>query len=386
MKKILIAMVVIAAILITAAGCNGGDSEPMDLQAVGSTGQEERKEQEKPPETSSTPAITQPDSPVEKNLDMNALRAQVSASSGDVFSWPYSYLPQDFPAYPGGEIVFASHDDDNDLLIFIQDTNESDFAAFGAALKSAGWEFYMDVEGWEILSRGEMFVIAIYEDGETGILVCDMAGAYDWPAEQLPDGLPVYPDGDIIFLSISEDNSWVSLLIRNTDRRTVDEYITTLKAAGWTIISVEDDETSVGKGTFMISIEPEADGAVSIFVMDFGFDVVGMFNEVYEWPEIMPSYVPEYTDGSITASWSITDEGSTFYIMVEETTREALDEYLELLVEAGGDVTEADNDENPLIEMFIFSLEGGKVYMEIMASGVFAVSGIDVSIYISISA
>ena len=62
----------------------------------------------------------------------------------------------------------------------------------------------------------------------------------NWPADKLPEGFPVYPDGEP--MTIPGDGSATIVAIMNTSRDVAMAYIETLKGAGWTFTQNEASE------------------------------------------------------------------------------------------------------------------------------------------------
>jgi len=349
MKKILIAAFIIAAILVLATGCNGGDSEPMDLQAVGSTGQSdqgnspgstpENSPGNNPSTGSSTggaPTIARPPNAPDMDRDMGGLKRQASESTDGDTSWPAEILPQGLPVYPGGEILFAGYDEYGDVFIYIEGTDAGVYNSYRTSLGSAGWDCFEEDEEWSGYFKDGVFLFAGYAEGDAAIYVFDLSEyfsdiSFSWPADELPDGFPVYP-GEVDMVGRYDTDIFIS--IRNTDRRTFDGYVETLRAAGWRDVGdASNGDVDLVKDTFYLGLSYSDNGEVFI----------GLYFDDYswgftDWPSDLPFYVPEYTDGEIALASNFED--GSHNVVIYGTSHEAIDRYVEKLIEAGGELDE----------------------------------------------
>ena len=70
-----------------------------------------------------------------------------------------------------------------------------------------------------------------------------------WPTEQLPDGMPVYPDGDFDVIVLY---GAVYIYVSGSSQASFEIYIDMLSAAGWKIDDSEPDYTFATKGSYTI--------------------------------------------------------------------------------------------------------------------------------------
>ena len=344
MKKILIAALIITAILVLATGCKGDDGGSLDLQAVGNTGQNSPGNSpgntpENSPSTGGSPTIARPPNAPDVNLDMGGLKRQASESTGggEVLSWPADFLPQGLPAYPGGKILLAGYDEYDAILIYIEDADEGVFNTYRATLGSAGWElFEEDNEGWYGYFRDGVFVYVGFAEGDAAFYIFDLSDLFgdvqmSWPTSDLPAGFPVYP-GEVEFASVGSYDVFIT--IKNSDRRTFDGYIETLRADGWKYMGAEvNGELELTKDTMSLSLSYLDNGDVCIGLYTYEFALGST-----EWPSDLPFYVPQYTDGTI--SFVVKHDDGSIDILINDTSIEAIDRYVEKLVEAGGELDE----------------------------------------------
>ena len=354
MKKALLVTLIITAILVLATGCNGGDSEPLDLQAVGGSGQSEQGDTPgnsptSGPSTGGSPTIARPPNAPDMDLDMDGLRRQVSESADGAVSWPAEILPQGLPVYPGGEILFAGYDDYGDVLVYIEGTDEGVFNAYRTSLGSAGWEFFEEDEGWSGFFKGGVFLYAGFAEGDVAIYVFDLSALLgdvqmSWPTSDLPAGFPVYP-GEVEFASAGSYDVFIT--IKNSDRRTFDGYIETMRADGWQYMGVEaDGEVELAKDTMslMLSYLDNGDVYIGLYTYDYDFAM-----DSAEWPSVLPFHVPQYTEGTILIVAEHVD--GSVDIMIHETSREAIDRYVAKLIEAGGELDDGNTPDSIMVWM-----------------------------------
>lgn len=75
----------------------------------------------------------------------------------------------------------------------------------------------------------------------------------NWPADKLPDGMPVYPDGEMI---TGGADGMVSITVTGTSSETLSKYIDNLKSDGWDITELDymDDAYMATKDSWQASI------------------------------------------------------------------------------------------------------------------------------------
>ena len=171
----------------------------------------------------------------------------------------------------------------------------------------------------------------------------------DWPAADLPDGFPEYPDGNLTYVDV--DDTGVYVFIEDTEKETYDAYLKTLESDGWKIdeeLAGEGDEgVTITKGAWLMSLSFD-EGTFTMLAseMEFEFGESGFSTE---WPENMPFDLPEYTDGAIEAASYDDDDG--LFVIITDTSKAACDKYKDELSKAGweikteGGYTYAEKDE-----------------------------------------
>ena len=173
-----------------------------------------------------------------------------SNRGGMADNWPASELPQNFPAYPNGEVVSVDGAvDDYGIFIVILDTDKATYDAYLKTMESEGWSepYWAESEGSEIsLAKGPLWFLIEYTDSDSMVQIMlvdqgDMAMNVDWPAD-LPYNLPAYPDGNLFDVSVSDDHTFMATII-DTSEAGLLKYIDMLVQAGW--IVREDDENLV---------------------------------------------------------------------------------------------------------------------------------------------
>jgi biotin operon repressor/predicted small lipoprotein YifL len=176
----------------------------------------------------------------------------------------------------------------------------------------------------------------------------NLKGSEGWPASDLPQDFPVYPNGVVDYFDGEIDDLGVFIMVTGTDKATYEAYMKTLKSAGWEID--EDDDPALGTmlvyKTFWLTVDFEQPDIASILLSDMG-DLSGY----YEWPEIQAFDLPEYPDGKISYC-SLKDDGGVS-ISIKNTSKAAVEKYIQTLEKSGWTITHT-FDEEGYYELCIF--------------------------------
>jgi len=381
MKKISIAALLIVLILLLAAAC--GKDEPQvqvedrsarasespggqDSQNTGGNAQQSSPSPSPSPSPGSSGGGTgaKPPEADYEYFNISSLREPALTASGADINWPAADLPPGFPVYPGGTILIAEYDEDGDFLVYITDTDVDAYVAFKAALAAAGWELDAPSDGWDFAYFDDTFLILAFLEEDAAFYYCHYShyfeyDVYDWPATSLPAGFPVYPNGEIIMLDIGEED--ILMFIDDSDRSTFSGYVDSLLADGWFLddddevdSSADYEELSLYRGTYMVFLVYD-EGSVILMVWDLGYEFLPR-----EWPANLDYDVPEYPDGDIEAVFP--GLSGTVYIMIVNTSREAYELYIEMLLAGGAEQTGDDED----AFMALFSIGEGSGFLSIM--------------------
>ena len=158
----------------------------------------------------------------------------------------------------------------------------------------------------------------------------------DWPAADLPDGFPEYPDG--IIDTVDDKDSILLIVIMGTEKETYDGYLETLESEGWEVPTWDtiSDETHVTltKDYWMAMVtflQLSETGRVSISVQDLGDDL----SQYHEWPENLPFDLPQYTDGKIEY---VDYSDNSFAASFVGTSESAYEEYIKEIEKAGWEI------------------------------------------------
>ena len=205
-------------------------------------------------------------------------------------------------------------------------------------------------------------------------------GAEGWPAEKLPQGFPVYPEGKVADVDGEMDGEGIVIEISGTNEATYGTYLNTLESDGWTSSFMEDyGLTYLQKDSFMMLTGFDEDTFI-MYLIDFGYEF-----DVQEWPiGDLPMGFPVYPGGIVTYVSAFDDdldldddlglddldlddmdlddddldldlddddsvEADFIYLEISETDEETFNAYLEILEEAGW--KETANEDGLIIEM-----------------------------------
>lgn len=155
-----------------------------------------------------------------------------------------------------------------------------------------------------------------------------------WPTDLAPAELPEYTEGTVV--NSGEDNGTLYIKIRDTDQDKLDQYLETLKDAGW-IVTVGSDEAEAVYGLYTADFGWQDGGALlqmTICTMDAG-----------AWPsdQIPPDVLRP--QGALVGSVEVLETSAGMWYFnytcdgVDETGAQA---YMALLIENGwsGDISQ----------------------------------------------
>jgi len=156
-----------------------------------------------------------------------------------------------------------------------------------------------------------------------------------WPASDLPDGFPKYPNGKTSFDS---DTYGVFVYIKDTDIDSFEGFLDELADFGFKF-KPRDEEGAyyATKRTWAISLHIKDDMSTATFLIYESS--VDMGSE--EWP----AELPEYVDGDIKSIRELIETNS-IYIEISNSSIESMGEYSNVLIEDGWDLRHHSNDGN----------------------------------------
>jgi hypothetical protein len=239
--------------------------------------------------------------------------------------WPAASLPAGFPKYPDGDIIDTAIEAVG-VWVMIDNTSKASYDDFIGMLEAAGYVFEQTDTDSDDASNGDFYVTLNFVEGLATIYVFEDVGMgqQSWPADKLPAGFPVYPNGDVMY-DVFDDGS-IFIFINNSDEKTAEAYKATLKSAGW-----EFDELGFNayKDDLHVSVTWLESGTVSIYV--------GVYHKtewIKGWPTDMPVKVVAYPDGDIKNSGG-DPSGWGIYIIIDNTSKASYEKYLDMLIADG---------------------------------------------------
>ena len=150
--------------------------------------------------------------------------------------------PVELPPYPYGEIDEIEQEGNGEYTITILGTSKAEMEEYAVILTAEGWK------DTEVSDVGFSFTIQAYKGDKAVQLVLvekeatlyirvrnileDEVLSHVWPVDYLPQGFPEYPDGYITKAEVT-GGGMIDIEIEGTNKETYDNYITTLKDAGW---------------------------------------------------------------------------------------------------------------------------------------------------------
>jgi hypothetical protein len=178
----------------------------------------------------------------------------------------------------------------------------------------------------------------------------ESAKTMEWPASDLPLGLPAYPDG--VIESIDMDEFGVIVNITETGETAYQAYLKTLEADGWKPVDWDDSGTEaveLMKGSYLLVIDYFEPGDVIIVASDFGEDMEGIdvSSGSTEWPTDLPYPLPKYTDGEVSRVNYYEDDGLSIYI--NSTSMAAYKKYVDEAAKAGWELYDTFGDDGDVI-------------------------------------
>jgi predicted small lipoprotein YifL len=169
-----------------------------------------------------------------------------------VFEWPTAFLPIGFPEYPNGIVDYVDGQmGDTGIFITVSETDKATFEAYLKTLEKAGWtidDLLTDPDDIGISMVKESYWLSIGFEAPDAVflMVSDWGffiGNYEWPTD-LPYTLPVYPDGELTYLTLDDDYK-LSMTIDNTTIDTFKKYVEMVVKAGWEITDTFGEEGDV---------------------------------------------------------------------------------------------------------------------------------------------
>jgi len=304
MRKILVIVLAFVLVLALAAGCGNNNA----------------------------PEPQKPAAPADTNAE----------KTGKGLDWPESSLPKDFPKYPGGTIVDVD-EQDGGVYIEVSETDRATYEAYMKTLASAGWVFqdYDFGVGADIAFKDGMMIILLQIDKTVGISFDEKGGKtyVDWPAEALPKGFPVYPNG--IFVNFEQEEDHVRFYIEGSSKDDYDSFVEALKAAGWNQNPYESETSNnkvytytasngIQEAYFVIVSWSESIASIAVYEIDYTDPDLEFGNG---WPAEVFGVVREYPDGII--SYVTFKESDNYRITVANTSVQAFNSYIETLINDG---------------------------------------------------
>jgi len=247
MKKALSIALLLALVLILAAGCGDKGVAP---NGQGSQGNNTSK-------IEITESISAP---------------KPGAKDSTPPSWPAAELPPGFPVYPGGDIDKVEQDETG-LYICVTETDKATYDAYLKTLEAAGWILDLSDEDTVSAVKGS-WILSLCFDKDLGIslMATDMGfdlalGSFEWPKD-LPFTLPVYPDGEIDFLS-REENGKLRISIVGSSKDTFEKYLDMVAEAGWEFMGEIDSSrpNTAEKDGWILSLDLTDETEIAILVL-----------------------------------------------------------------------------------------------------------------------
>jgi len=284
---------------------------------------------------------------------IEAIDEDIENGSIENIAWPSSSLPEWFPVYPDGVIVFAESFFDNDLMLFIMETSKATYDSYLNTLKSNGWIFDEPEDGFESAVKSSWMLLLVYdEEYGTGIYITDVG--YDleelyktpeWPTN-MPVPIPVYTDGKLSYAGADDEDNFYTIMVSDTSKAAVEKYKNDCVGLGW-VFNEESGDYSMeaDKGTWYLAMSFDDDNN-SVFI---GLYIMEKFDpnaevESYEftgWGEDnFSKQIPEPDFELLVASY--TDH--VFTAVFHDVTVDMIKKYAEKVIAAGfteeGEVTE----------------------------------------------
>jgi len=167
-----------------------------------------------------------------------------------------------------------------------------------------------------------------------------------WPSEGIPSGFPKYPNGDPYYDNIMA--GMILIVIINTDQKTFDSYLDSLKDFGFafspvTSAGVHEGEVD-GWGIGAMYREDEKSVRITVYSIGTGNGNEGNSGgDSGSTPNDWPEEIPVYPEGKISVGGS----GSDYInITIKDTSQATMDAYADLLVEAGWELVLTDKSAN----------------------------------------
>lgn len=162
-----------------------------------------------------------------------------------------------------------------------------------------------------------------------------------WPASAFPAGFPAYPDGVIVCAEplMPEYADNIMVIVENSDESTYKAYLQRLEANGWVYGESEYNCEMMHKDTWLLMLAYMGEEGVFIYAYDTGY----ILDPTNSWPTGLPFPFPEYTDGKLyRVEWDT--EGLSYSLLIQDTSKSAVDAYYAKLVGLGWSTSEYSGD------------------------------------------